>query len=317
MKKTALIIAVLCAISFCSTAFAAPHMYIIGTGGMSGGYYPMGGALAQIWNTKNKDLLNVTVQATGGTVENIRLLEAGDVEFGIVQSDLIEFASKGMEMFNRNYVKGRAVFRLYPEVITVAVRGSVTGVNTFKDLVGKRVSFGAAGSGSEASSRLILEALGLTYKDFDARFVTNTEAIAQMRDGIIDAMLLTASIPHAGFLDVTTTQTVKILPIDEEARVKLHEKYPFLVPMDLPAGTYKGQPDAVPTLAVEAQLICHVDLPEDVVYEMVKIIWENHDELVQTNMRAAYMEKDNPLKGSAIEAHPGALKYYKEKGMIK
>ena len=317
MKKTVLIIAVLCMVSFCPTAFAAPHMYIIGTGGMSGGYYPMGGALSQIWNNKNKDLLNVTVQATGGTVENIKLLETGDVELGIVQSDLIEFASKGMEMFNTEYVMGRTMFRLYPEVITVAVRGSVAGVNTFKDLVGKRVSFGAAGSGSEASSRLILEALGLSYKDFDARFVTNTEAIAQMRDNLIDAMLLTASIPHAGFLDVTTTQEVKILPIDEEARVKLHDKYPFLVPMDLPAGTYKGQPNPVATLAVEAQLICRADIPEDVVYEMVKSIWENHEELVQANIRAAYMERDDPLKGSAIDPHPGALKYYKEKGMVK
>ena len=317
MKKTILIIGALCMICFCSTAFAAPHMYIIGTGGMSGGYYPMGGALAQIWNTKNKDLVNLTVQATGGTVENIKLLETGDVELGIVQGDLIEFALKGMEMFDRNYVKGRTMFRLYPEIITVAVRGSVPGVNTFKDLAGKRVSFGAPGSGSEASSRLILEALGLSYDDFDARFVTNTEAIAQMRDNLIDAMLLTGSIPHAGFIDVTTTQDVKILPIDEEARVSLHEKYPFLVPMDLPAGTYRGQPDAVPSLSVEALLICHADLPEDVVYEMVKTVWENHEEFVQANMRAGYMEKNDPLKGSPIETHPGALKYYKEKGMVK
>ena len=317
MKKKH-ILAVVAFCVFCSTpaAFAASRMYIIGTGGMSGGYYPMGGALAQIWNTRCSDL-NITVQATGGTVENIKLLETGDVELGIAQGDLVEFASKGMEMFNKKYVKGRAMFRLYPEVITVAVKGNVKGVETFKDLAGKRVSFGAAGSGSEASSRLILEALGLSYKDFDARFVTNTEAIAQMRDGLIDAMLLTGSIPHAGFIDVTTTQDVKILPLDEEARSRLHEKYPFLVPMDLPAGTYKGQPEAVPTLAIEAQLICTAELPEDTVYEMVKAIWENHEELVSINMRAGYMEKDAPLKGAAIEAHPGALKYYREQGMVK
>ena len=317
MKKTVLIIAVLCMISFCATAFAAPHMYIIGTGGMSGNYFPIGGAMVQLWHSHNKDLVQVTVQATGGTVENVRLLEAGDVEFAIVQADLTAFASEGIEMFDKKYVMGRTMISIYPDVITVAVRASVPGVNTFKDLVGKRVSFGAPGSGSEASARLILGALGLKYSDFDARFVTNTEAIAQMRDGLIDAMLLTAGIPHAGFIDVTTTQDVKILPIDEEARVKLYAKYPFMVPMDLPAGTYRGQPNAVPTISTDTLVLAHKDIPDDVVYAMVKTLWENHADFVQGNARAGYMNRNDPLRGSPIEAHPGALRYYKEQGMIK
>ena len=299
----------------CSSSFAEKnrHLLVIGTGGTAGNYYPMGGAMAQIWNNTIPNV-DVSVQSTGGAVENIKLLEKGEIELALVQNDLVDYAFNGKEMFERKYTKSRALFSIYPEVIQIAARGEL-GIKTFTDLKGKKVSFGAPGSGSEANARQILEALGLTYEDFDARFLTNSEAVDQLKDKLLDALMITSGVPQAGLIDVTTLQNITIVSLSKEVIERLISTFPFFSEFTIPAGTYKGQEKDVDTVAVKSVLVAHEDLPDNVVYELVKAIWENYEDLTAANAKAKYMNLRKPLESITIPVHPGAVKYYREIGI--
>lgn len=286
---------------------------ILATGGTAGTYYPLGGAMAQIWNSKLG--YNVTAQATGASVENLKLLDKKEVELALTQNDIAEYAAKGIEAFKDNPLNSaRGVATLYPEVIQIIVPAD-SPIKSIKDLKGHKVSVGAPGSGNEANARQILETFGLTYKDIQPFYLSYAESADQFKDNHIDVIMLTTGAPNAGIQDVAAVKKIRVLGMSDEEIKALQAKYPFFSPFTLKANTYQGQTTDVNTVAVQAILVAHKDLPDDVVYNLTKTLWENQASLAQANAKANYMDPKNPVKAITIPLHPGAVKYYKEQGI--
>jgi len=209
----------------------------LATGGTAGTYYPYGGAMAALWS-KNIKGVTVTAEATGASVENVRLLESKQAELALIQNDIADYAYNGTEMFKEKSSGFKAVANLYPELIQWAVNPSI---KSFADLKGKKISVGPAASGSEANTRQIFEANGMSYKDLgQALFLSNAEAASAMKDRQIDGFLGTYGVPVAAITDVATSVDVAILPIDGDQAKKVFDKYKFFVPAKVPAGSYKG-----------------------------------------------------------------------------
>ncbi|MGE5631572.1 MAG: TAXI family TRAP transporter solute-binding subunit [Caulobacteraceae bacterium] len=289
---------------------------IMATGGTSGTYYPFGGAMAQIFNSKIQNM-NVTAQATGASVENLKLIGKKEVELAIVQNDMIDYAYNGKEAFKDGKIENvRAIATLYPEVIQIVVSPE-SGINSLQDLKGKTFSVGAPGSGAEANARQILDAFGMTYNDFTANYLSFSESADSYKDKHIDGFLFTSGIPNAAIQDISTGSAPKFLSLPDDVINKLMEKYPFFTAYTIPAGTYKGQDADVKTVAVNATLAVGNDVPEDVVYKITKALFENQPELAQAHAKGKELSLEKAVQGVSIPFHKGAEKYYKEVGAIK
>jgi len=289
---------------------------ILATGGTSGTYYPLGGAMAQIWNSKAQDV-NVTAQSTGASVENLRLVDKKEAELGIVQSDTMDYAFNGTEVFKDNKLANiRAIAYMYPEFIQIVARPDKE-INSIEDLKGKKVGVGAPGSGTEANFRQLIESHGLTYDDMDPQYLSFSECADRYKDNQIDAFIVVAGLPNSAIQDITTQHEVKILSISEEMIEKIHTKYPFLTSVAIPANTYKGQDAEVKTVAVMATLIVNSTVSDDVVYSITKALFENKDALASANAKGKELNIENAIKDMNIPVHPGAEKYFKEKGVLK
>ncbi|MGI6129829.1 MAG: TAXI family TRAP transporter solute-binding subunit [bacterium] len=287
---------------------------ILATGGTAGTYYPLGGAIADVWNT-NIPGANVVAQATGASVENMKLIDKKEAELCLIQNDIAEYAATGIEAFDGQPLNsGAGIATLYPEVIQIIVAED-SPVNSIKDIKGMRVSVGAPGSGNEANARQILETLGLTYDDIKPFFISYAESADQFKDGHIDVILLTTGAPNAGIQDVSAVKKIKFISLAEDEVAAIQEKYPFLTSFTMKAGTYSNQDYDVETVAVQAIVMIHKDQPDEVVYALTKALWENRDHLAQVNNKAEYMDIDDPVKGITIPIHPGAAKYYQEQGI--
>jgi hypothetical protein len=298
------------------SAHAAGTQLILATGGTAGTYYPFGGAMAKIWNSKIKDM-NVTAQTTGASAENIRLINKGEVELALVQTDTLDFAWTGSEAFKDKPLKEMAaVAVLYPEVIQLVVAAD-SAIKTFADLKGKKVGVGAPGSGTEANFRQLMDVYGMKKEDFDMRYLSFSESAEQFKDRHIDAFIATSGVPNPAVMDVSTTQAVRLIDIPTDTSAKLTGKYKFLSEFVVPANTYKGQTDAVKTVAVNAVLIASSKMKESVAYDLTKALFDNQPELAQAHAKGALLDMKTAVKGVSIPFHPGAAKYYKEKGAIK
>ncbi|MBA4423512.1 MAG: C4-dicarboxylate ABC transporter substrate-binding protein [Syntrophus sp. (in: bacteria)] len=316
MKK-ALLILTACFIvaGFASAVAAADVKMVLATGGTAGTYYPFGGGMAKIWNSKIPGM-NVTAQATGASVENVRLVNRGEAELAIVQSDTIDFAFNAKEAFKEKLTKMAVLAVLYPEVIQVVVRGD-SKIDSFDDLKGMKVGVGAPGSGTEANFRQLSDGYGLKKEDTKAQYLSFSESAEQFKDKHIDAFVVTAGIPNAAIMDIGTQHSVRIINIADDKAASIVKKYPFLSPFTIPANTYKNQTSPVKTVAVNAVLIASTDVKEDVVYNIVKSLFENQSELAATHAKGKELNLKNASSGVSIPFHPGAVKYYKEKGLMK
>jgi hypothetical protein len=288
---------------------------VLATGGTAGTYYPFGGAMAKIWNSKIKDM-NVTAQTSGASAENVRLINKKEVELALVQSDTLDFAFNAKEAFKEPLKGMSAIAVLYPEVVQVVV-GAASPIKSIADLKGKKVGVGAPGSGTEANFRQLLDAYGMKKEDVNAQFLSFAESAEAYKDKHIDAFIVTAGIPNAGIMDVATQNEIRILDIPADIRAKLTQKYPFLAEVRVPANTYKGQPNEVATVAVNAVLIAGAGLSETIVYNLTKALFENQMELAQAHAKGKELNIYAAVKGVSIPFHPGAVKYYKEKGLMK
>lgn len=289
-----------------------PDQLIIATGGTTGTYYPLGGGIAQII-TKNTDV-TASAQTTGGSVENMRLLASGDVELAFVQNDIADYASNGLLMFEGTAVENlQGLATLYNETIQIVLPGDST-ITSVADLKGKKVSVGAPGSGTEANTSQILEVFGLTFDDLDAEHLNFGDSVSRIQDGELDAAFVTAGAPTAAVTELSATKGVQLLTIEEDKIEELIAKYPFYVKDTIPAETY---PDVAETtsVAVKAMLAVSSDLPEDFVYDVTKALFENQDQLLAINPKAASITKENAIEGLSLDIHPGALKYYQEEGL--
>jgi TRAP transporter TAXI family solute receptor len=288
------------------------------TGGTAGTYYPLGGAMSQIINSKVKDV-SVSVQSTGASVANIRMIENGEVDLALVQTDIADYAWNGTEMFkDGGKLQGFAVIAsLYPELIQVVVREE-SGIDSIADLKGKKVSVGAPGSGTEANARQLLETYGLAYKDLgQVQYLSFAESAEAFKDRHIDAFFVTAGIPNAGIQDTATMHKIKVLFVTDEMFNKLHSKYGFYGQATIPADCYINQTELVQTVAVQAVLIARRDLDTDVVYKMTAALFDNLPELATSHAKGKEISLEGALTGVSTPLHPGAEKYFKEKGIVK
>jgi TRAP transporter TAXI family solute receptor len=292
-------VAVLFLIGAVATVYAADNL-VLATGGTAGTYYPFGGAMAKIWNSKIKDM-NVTAQTSGASAENVRLVNKKEVELALVQSDTLDFAFNATEAFKEPLKAMNAIAVLYPEVIQVVVAAAGP-IKSIADLKGKKVGVGAPGSGTEANFRQLLS------------FSESAEAY---KDKHIDAFIVTAGIPNAGIMDVATQNEIRILNIPADVAAKLTQKYPFLAAVKVPANTYKGQTAEVSTVAVNAVLIAGSSLKEEMVYNLTKALFENQADLAAAHAKGKELNMKTAVTGVSIPFHPGAVKYYKEKGLMK
>ncbi|MEW6260401.1 MAG: TAXI family TRAP transporter solute-binding subunit [Thermodesulfobacteriota bacterium] len=316
MKKSWTIgLIVLLTLAAFSGAMAAETKLVLATGGTAGTYYPFGGAMAKIWNSKIPGM-NVTAQTTGASGENIRLINKKEAELALVQSDTLDFAFNAKEAFKEPLKEMGAIAVLYPEIIQVVVRAD-SPAKTFADLKGMKVGVGAPGSGTEANFRQLLDVYGMTKDDVKGQYLSFSESAEQFKDRHIDAFIVVAGIPNSAIVDIATQHDIRILNISGDAAKKLSEKYPFLASAKIPANTYKNQAQDVETVAVNAVLIAGKDLPVDVVYNLTKALFENQADLASAHAKGKELNLQTAVKGVSIPFHPGAEKYYKEKGVLK
>ncbi len=307
-------VAVLFLMGAVATVYAADNL-VLATGGTAGTYYPFGGAMAKIWNSKIKDM-NVTAQTSGASAENVRLVNKKEVELALVQSDTLDFAFNATEAFKEPLKAMNAIAVLYPEVIQVVVAAAGP-IKSIADLKGKKVGVGAPGSGTEANFRQLLDAYGMRKEDVNAQFLSFSESAEAYKDRHIDAFIVTAGIPNAGIMDVATQNEIRILEIPADVAAKLTQKYPFLAAVKVPANTYKGQTAEVSTVAVNAVLIAGSSLKEEMVYNLTKALFENQADLAAAHAKGKELNMKTAVTGVSIPFHPGAVKYYKEKGLMK
>jgi uncharacterized protein len=313
-RRFSMFVLVLFVIGAVASVQAADNL-VLATGGTAGTYYPFGGAMAKIWNSKIKDM-NVTAQTSGASAENIRLINKKEVELALVQSDTLDFAYNGKEAFKEPLKGMSAVAVLYPEIVQVVVAAD-SPIKSFADLKGKKVGVGAPGSGTEANFRQLMDVYGLKKEDFDMRYLSFSESAEAFKDKHIDGFIVTAGIPNAGIMDVSTQNDIRILAIPTDVVTKLTQKYPFLAAVKVPANTYKGLTADVQTVAVNAVLIAGNQLKPEMVYNLTKALFQNQAELAAAHAKGKELSAKYAVQGVSIPFHPGAVKYYKEIGLMK
>lgn len=317
MKRTLIVTLSSVLVLAASVAFAADAKRLtMGTGGTSGVYFPLGGAISQVLTSKSNGALSVTAQATGASGENMRLTDANEVDLAIVQNDVADSAFKGVEPFKSKLGNVRAIARLYPEYVHV-VASKDSGVKKLEDFKGKKVSVGARGSGNEVNCRQMFDFYGLNYNNVTPIFLPYGETADQFKDRAIDGFVFTIGTPNPAIQDITTAQEVVFVPLDGAKSDEVVAKFPYLVKDAIPANTYKGQTQPVPTLSVQAILVVNKDMPDDVAYTLTKTLFDNLGDVAKAHNKGAEISLQHATDGITIPFHPGAEKYLKEKGAIK
>lgn len=289
-----------------------PSQLIVATGGTGGTYYPLGGGMAD-HITKNAGI-TATAQATGASAENIRLLRDKKADIAFTQNDIAEYAAKGTNMFEKDgkIEAFKALGALYDETIQIVV-SSDSNIKSVADLKDKRVSVGAPGSGTEVNAQQILEAYGLKFEDTQLQRLSFADSAKAIQDGQLDAAFQTAGTPTAAITELAATKGVKIIPIEADKIDAIIAKYPFYVKTTVPANTYQTVPEEVTTVSVKSMLVVRADLSEDLVYKITKAIFENTDKL--GHAKAKEIKMDSVLAGVSLPVHPGAKKFFDEKGV--
>ena len=307
-----LVLTVLCVASFSAAAIAA-NFVSIATGGTSGTYYPLGGAIAQAV-TKGSSI-QATAETANASVANVNLVAQGEIEIAFVQNDITFWAYNGQQMFKDPLKSVRSVASLYPEHIQFIVTKD-SGVTTLTDLKGKRVGVGAPGSGTEGDCKAIFEVAGMTYADLKSvDYLDFGATTSRFKDNQIDAGIVVAGFPTASIMDLATTKPVQLLAFDDEFMAKLSKAHPYFISSMVPGGTYAGMDQDVKTPAVMAILVTNESVSEDVIYEFTKAMWENIDVVHAAHAKGKEINLETALDGLTAPLHPGAARYYKEKGM--
>ena len=293
----------------------------IGTGGITGVYYPTGGAIAKMVNAKRDQYgIRATVESTGGSVFNINAIMVGDLEFGVAQSDRQFQAVKGLAEWEEKGPQKdlRAVFSIHAENVDL-IAAADANINTIQDLKGKRVNIGNVGSGYRQNAIDALEANGLDYeKDFNAESLKAAEAPGMIQDGRMDAGFYTVGHP-SGYYKEATAGTRKVKFIEIPNVDKIVKKYPYYAKSVTLIKDYPGadNKEDIPTFGVKATLVTSSKVPDEVVYAITKEVFDNFDEFKTLHPAYEGLTKESMLEGLSAPIHPGAMKYYKEVGLMK
>ncbi len=315
MRHVGLITAALALAVGASTASAQENFITIGTGGQTGVYYVVGQSICKLVN-RGTDL-KCTAPSTGGSVANINAIMAGDQDMGVAQSDMQYKAMNGEDPWSQPFDKERAVFSVHPEPVTVVARAD-SGIKTFDDLKGKRVNIGNPGSGQRETMQVIMEAKGWTMNDFAlASELKSAEQAAALCDNKVDAIVFTVGHPAGTIEEATASCEAKLIPVTGPEIDKLVEEHPYYSKATIPGGLYTGNPDPTDTFGVRATFVTSADVPDDVVYKVVKSVFDNFDRFKGLHPAFANLTPEEMVtQGLSAPLHPGAEKYYKEQNWL-
>ncbi|PWE12847.1 TAXI family TRAP transporter solute-binding subunit [Alcaligenes faecalis] len=311
----------MCAMLLSPLPASAQQKFVsIGTGGVTGVYYAAGGAICRLVNKdRGTDGVRCSVESTGGSVFNVNTIKAGELDLGVVQSDVGYNAYNGEGQFKDGgaYKKLRSVFSIHPEPFTVLSRKEAN-VSKFDDFKGKRFNVGNPGSGTRASMDQLLQAMGLDNSFFSlASELRPDEHGPALCDGKIDGFIYGVGHPSANIQDPTTSCGAKLVPLTGPAVDKLVETYPYYAKVAIPGGLYPNNPDDVQTYGVLATFVTSEDVPEESVYNVVKAVFDNFDDFKRLHPALANLKKEDMVKnGLSAPLHKGAEKYFKEKGLL-
>lgn len=313
--------AVLAAASLATAAVAQQRLFFgIATGGTGGTYYPLGGMLAQLISNKatvDGRKISATAEAAGASVGNAQLLGKKDIESAFVAADILDAAYHGKGQFANAPLKNlRALGALYPETVQLITRAD-SGINSVRDLKGKSISSGSPGSGQYQLLTDLLQVYGMTRADVKEDLSSFTQAVDKIKDGNLHATLITAGVPTAAITDFAQSHALKVIPLAGAEIAELQKQQPYYAGVKLPANTYKGQADAVDTLAVMAVWTTHDAVPDNVAYEVTKALYENTAIMGQVHAQGKNINLQTAMAVGNVPFHPGALKYFREKGLAK
>lgn len=289
----------------------APDFLSFLTGGTSGTYYPLGGAIATIISDETG--IQTDAVSSNASADNIEALRDGEAEIAFTQTDVASNAVEGINSFDGDPVDNvLGLGALYPETIQI-VTTDKSGIESVEDMEGKKISVGAPGSGTYVNAEQILEVHGLSMDDIDAQNLDFGESTGGIQDGNIDAAFITAGTPTGAVEELQASADVSIVPVEKDKADELIEEYPYYAEDTVEEGTYDIEED-VDTVAVLAMIVVTDDIPEDTVYDITKAIYENTDDIAHD--KADAISKDAALDGLGdLELHPGAEKYYEEEGI--
>ena len=325
MKKL-LVIAIAVVFGMCLFLVTAPVQAsdqifaTIGTGGVTGVYYPTGGAIARLVNKGRKEHgIRCSVESTGGSVYNLNAIAAGELDMGVAQSDWQYHAYHGTSKFAK---KGpnkdlRAVFSVHPEPFTVVARKD-SGIKNFMDLKGKRVNIGNPGSGQRGTIEIVMDGLGWTNADFKlASELKAAEMSSAMCDNKIDAFVYTVGHPNGSIKEATTSCDAVIVTVDGPVIEKLVADNAYFRIATIPGGMYTGTDTDTKTFGVGATFVSSAKVSDDIIYQVVKAVFENFDQFKKLHPAFANLKKEEMIKdGLSAPLHDGAVKYYKEAGLM-
>ncbi len=286
------------------------------TGGATGTYYAYGTAITQV--IADKAGVKFTVSSTGASKENIQLITNGEADLATVQNDVMSYAYKGTDLFadTGKLDAFYALGALYNESCQIIVNEN-SGIQTVADLKGKKVSVGAAGSGVEFNAKQILEVYDITFSDIDKQNLDFASSADALKDAKIDAFFCTAGAPTSAITNLATTNSLKLLEIDDEHADKLIASYPFYTKQSVPAGTYSFLTNDVQIVTVKATLIVSKNLDDDTVYNITKALFDCKEDITAAHKNGQFLDPAYAVSGIDIPFHPGAEKYFKEVGALK
>lgn len=310
-------IGLLVALLFLSCSGGGPRQRFlsIGTAPPGGAFFPVGGALGEVLNaSKGDNPWQVNIEATKGTLENIRRLDQGDLDFALANAAITYFAVRGETDKGRQYGM-RTVMTLAPNVALFVTRKN-SGLRELGDLRGRRVVLGPAGSGFEFFLKPLLAAHGLSYQDITALHNTQSGAVDMLADGAAAAAFLGGAVPTASITQASSSQSIRFIPYGEAEKERLLSTYPFFDPAVIPAGTYRGQDQEFNGLNVGSMhFITSASQDQDLVYQVTKILYENRQKVAERHAAGRAINAGNVVRDTGTEFHAGAIRYYREIGI--
>ena len=319
MKKLSTIIGLLGIVILCSvfliagSAVARTQFISIGTGGTGGIYYPYGGGVAEIWTRYVKDIRAVA-EVTGASVENVKLAHKGETVIGEVMGDVAVAGFKGLSKFKGKKHDILSMAIMYPNLLQV-VTLKKSGITNIEQIKGRKISSGSPGSGTNFMAETVFKALGIPLDSYKDSRLSFTESSNALRDGTIEVGVWSVGPGTSSILDLATTHDIRIITFTPEQQKKIIAANKEYSAVDLAGGVYRGVDKPVPTIGVWNVMICQASLNTDLVYNLVKALYEHQDYLLKIHPSASYTTAENAVTYSPIPLHPGTIKYLKEKGV--
>ena len=319
MKKTGAKIVLVGIVTLCSIllitgpALAKTEFISVGTGGTGGIYYPYGGGVAEIW-TKNVKGVKAVAEVTGASVENVKLAHKGETVIGEVMGDVAVAGFNGLSKYKEKKHDILSMAIMYPNLLQVVTLKKY-GITNIEQIKGKKISSGSPGSGTNFMAEAVFEALGIPKNSYKDSRLSFTETANALRDGTIEVGVWSVGPGTSSILDLATTHDIHIINFTPEQQKKILATRKEYSAVDLAGGLYHGVDKPVPTIGVWNVMICQTGLSADLVYKLVKALYEHQDYLLKIHPSASYTTAENAVKYSPIPLHPGTIKYLKEKGI--